>query len=236
MPPKRTLNEQIDFLKRLRPGAAAWMLGVAPRSLRDWVDAPRGEDGTFDAQTLVAWYLIAKATVPADSLMAGSTSPALERYRTAKASLAELELFERHGVLVNRPAFLSVMSRFMDLLRGSAEAVQREFGPLAYEILLEGHKEAQRGMDLYLESACNAYQIHDADRLGDVCRSCPLARKATGHNPPGNAGTGRSILSGGDAGSTEAAGKKSARSPKKKTTRLGQRTSTPRTGGTPTTS
>jgi phage terminase Nu1 subunit (DNA packaging protein) len=44
-------------LRRLNQQQAAYILGVTSRSLRDWPDAPRNDDGTYDAAPLVAWWL-----------------------------------------------------------------------------------------------------------------------------------------------------------------------------------
>ena len=44
-------------LRRLNQQQAAYILGVTSRSLRDWPDAPRNDDGTYDAAPLVVWWL-----------------------------------------------------------------------------------------------------------------------------------------------------------------------------------
>ena len=44
-------------LQRLTQQQAAFLLSVAPRTLRDWPDAPRNEDGTYPGAALVAYYL-----------------------------------------------------------------------------------------------------------------------------------------------------------------------------------
>lgn len=49
-------HQQVEVLRRLRPGAAAWVVGVSPRTFRDYIDAPRNEDGTVSAPRLVAWW------------------------------------------------------------------------------------------------------------------------------------------------------------------------------------
>jgi hypothetical protein len=50
-------SEMVEGLKHLPQAAAAWLLGVAPRTLRDMPDAPRSPDRTYDARALVRWYL-----------------------------------------------------------------------------------------------------------------------------------------------------------------------------------
>ena len=44
-------------LEKLNQQQAAFVLGVTARSLRDWPDAPRAADGTYNAQKLVEWYV-----------------------------------------------------------------------------------------------------------------------------------------------------------------------------------
>jgi hypothetical protein len=47
-----TAAAQVAELRRLRPAAAAALLGVSARTLRDRVDLPRTDDGRFDATVL----------------------------------------------------------------------------------------------------------------------------------------------------------------------------------------
>ena len=50
-----TSQEEIKGLQSLSQRAAAWLLGVSPRSLRDYVDLPRNDDGTYNAREVIAW-------------------------------------------------------------------------------------------------------------------------------------------------------------------------------------
>lgn len=43
-------------LDRLNQQQAAYLLGVTSRSLRDWSDVPRNEDGTYNGRNLVQWF------------------------------------------------------------------------------------------------------------------------------------------------------------------------------------
>ncbi len=51
---KLTGAEQIAVLRSLNQQAAAFLLGVSARTLRDHPDAPRGEGGQYDARTLLS--------------------------------------------------------------------------------------------------------------------------------------------------------------------------------------
>ena len=48
--------EQIKMLRRLSQQAAAKLISVSPRRLRDELDAPRNDDGSYNAIELVAWH------------------------------------------------------------------------------------------------------------------------------------------------------------------------------------
>ncbi len=63
-----------------------------------------------------------KTPLKDDPLLAGSSSPALDRYRNARAELAELELAERKGSTLN------------------AEASELELAQRALDSALEFHK------------------------------------------------------------------------------------------------
>jgi hypothetical protein len=53
-PKELTAAEQLAELSRLRPAAAAALLGIAPRTLRDRLDLPRADGGRYDARELFA--------------------------------------------------------------------------------------------------------------------------------------------------------------------------------------
>lgn len=56
MPAAPKANTQIKMLGKLTQGAAAKLLGITARSLRDSHDAPRRDDGTYDAAEVVRWW------------------------------------------------------------------------------------------------------------------------------------------------------------------------------------
>lgn len=87
-----------------------------------------------------------KLAEPDDALMAGESTPALERYREERAALARLDRLERERVLVNRQAIREGMGRISAVLRTAGDTLQRQFGPEALEILNEALAEAEREM------------------------------------------------------------------------------------------
>src|SRR4051812_14117329 len=94
-----TAKQELATVKALGQSAAAYIIGLKPRSFRD-LDAPRNDDGTYNAAELVKWQ-VARTASPDDPLLAGGDSPNLERYRKAKAELAEMDAAERRGQLAD---------------------------------------------------------------------------------------------------------------------------------------
>jgi hypothetical protein len=83
-----------------------------------------------------------KLAAETDELMVGGSSPALERYREERAAMAKLDRLEREGGLVPRDEVRTCFGRIATILRGAGDALQREFGPAAVEILYEALDDA----------------------------------------------------------------------------------------------
>jgi phage terminase Nu1 subunit (DNA packaging protein) len=64
-----------------------------------------------------------------DPLLEDGDSPALERYRLAKAKLAELDLETRKGQLIERDKARDIFSRWAVLVRRMGERLAKRFGP-----------------------------------------------------------------------------------------------------------
>ncbi len=82
-----------------------------------------------------------------DALLQGGSSPALERYREERAELARLDRLERQGQLLPRDEVKLALGRIAAILRGAGDALQRQFGLAAVEVLYEALTDAQREMD-----------------------------------------------------------------------------------------
>jgi hypothetical protein len=74
----------------------------------------------------------------------GVASPALEKYREARAALAELDLQERQRDLLPRQAVHEVFGRIASRLRDAGEQLGREHGSEAHEVLDEALSDSQR--------------------------------------------------------------------------------------------
>ena len=78
-------------------------------------------------------------------LAAGGPSPALERYRTAKARDAEMDLALRERTHVDANEIGGELRRFAGVMRRAIEQVQREYGNDPAEILIEAIRETAAG-------------------------------------------------------------------------------------------
>lgn len=82
-----------------------------------------------------------------DPLLQGAGSPALERYREERAALARLDRLEREQQLIPRDEAREALGRIAGILRGAGDALQRQFGQTALEIVTEALDDAQREID-----------------------------------------------------------------------------------------
>lgn len=75
-----------------------------------------------------------------DPLLGEGESPALERYRLAKAQHAELDLEERRGNLIDKSKCRDVLSMWAGVIRKLGESIGRRFG-------VEAHREINDALD-----------------------------------------------------------------------------------------
>ena len=74
-------------------------------------------------------------------------SPELERWRKARADMAQLNLDQRLGDLVDRREFQPLLLRIAHIMRGCGDTIQRQYGPDAQNVLDEGIAEVLREID-----------------------------------------------------------------------------------------
>lgn len=79
-----------------------------------------------------------------DDLLQGGPSPALERYRNERAELARLDRLERQRHLLPRGEVREALGQIASILREAGEALQRQFGKAAAEVLYEALDDAER--------------------------------------------------------------------------------------------
>jgi hypothetical protein len=82
-----------------------------------------------------------------DLVPTAGVSPGLERFRNAKASLAELDLAERENKLVPIQTVEAGVIEICLSLRTCLEEIQRRFGADAHKLLDDTLREAERRID-----------------------------------------------------------------------------------------
>jgi phage terminase Nu1 subunit (DNA packaging protein) len=132
-------DRQIRLLQKLTQGAAAHMAGLSERHIRT-TDCPRNSDGTYSARDVAAW--LAERSADASDELAGKESPNLERYRAAKADLAEMMAAERRGLLIPRDKNREFLGRVAATIRQASEVI-RTFSAEAHQILDEALADSE---------------------------------------------------------------------------------------------
>jgi hypothetical protein len=118
----------------------------------DWPVKRSAPWSKADAETLREWSTQRfsrpdLAIADADPLLTGDDTPALERYRTAKAKLAELDLDRQRGETVNLAKIRSGFATICQCLRDAGALLGREFGREAQRIIEDALTEANRLLD-----------------------------------------------------------------------------------------
>jgi hypothetical protein len=147
---KRTVSAENEVLSSISQTAAARLLGIGRSTLAE-SDAPR-EGGRYSAPELVQWYVAKRlAELPADADMLGGDSPAMERFRLARAKLAELDLQEREKSSVPIGDLLPILAGVAGPLRKCGDDLGKLHGPGAQALLnaaLQAYLDAlQRAFD-----------------------------------------------------------------------------------------
>lgn len=107
-------------------------------------------------------------------MLAGSGSPALERYRAARAEREELNLAEHRGELIHSNQLRQQLQTMAGVLREAIAQLQREFGQKAYEIVAEALAEAESKIEAIGRGISDGRpESHDA--MGTVERSASTA-------------------------------------------------------------
>lgn len=138
----------------------------------------------IDLRSLAVWVheAIASGRIRAiadDGLdMAGENSPGLERYRIAKAQLAEIDLDLRRSRLLDRETLEAQWNAGAVALRNAGERLQRRFGDEAASLYNEGVADFARAVT----EAINAG--HAPTSTGDPPGDVGVAGVAPGHQPP----------------------------------------------------
>jgi len=114
--------------------------GITSRQVRNWLrsGAP-GRRGRYDLAAISDWQAQQQAD---ELLLAGHPSPALERYRLARAKREEFGLERDLGQWLPRDQVHEALTLFANVLRQTGDALQRQFGPDAHGLLAHGISDA----------------------------------------------------------------------------------------------
>ena len=124
--------------------AVAAVFGVERSTVGAWVQKGMpGKQGRFDLVAIACWYrLDGPGAAPVDDpLLQVGDSPALERYRSARAKSAELDLALRKKELVDLEKLRLLLGRWHTVLRRTGERLGRRCGADAQAILDEALDE-----------------------------------------------------------------------------------------------
>ncbi len=93
----------VDDLRRMTATQMGRVFGISRQAFSVWRECPRNTDGTWSLPEVVAWKLRrVQEELELEADGSGADSPALERYRAARADRAELEVLEKRNALVSR--------------------------------------------------------------------------------------------------------------------------------------
>jgi len=85
-----------------------------------------------------------------DPLLAGGSTPALERYRLARAKIEELKLERELGRWIERSVIHQGLAGIAAKIRAAGERLQKRFGPEAQNIIDEALDEAAREIEAFV--------------------------------------------------------------------------------------
>jgi hypothetical protein len=131
------LKKSISFATKT---AAANALGIDRSTFIAWTGKPgfpAGSLGPWALTEIIPWILTRQRLASSDDplMLDGPDSPNLERFRAAKAALAELELGERAATLLDRSKTRIVFDRLGGILRRLGERLGKRFGNDAAQMM-----------------------------------------------------------------------------------------------------
>jgi phage terminase Nu1 subunit (DNA packaging protein) len=124
--------------------------GVSFDTVKSWAkQGMPGSPGAYDLSAIVQWLRTKgpwRQHLKVDSddpLLSDGDSPGLERYRLAKAAIAELDLEERKGNLLSREKVRAILIRWATIIRRLGERLAKHFGNQAAGMVNDSLGECQ---------------------------------------------------------------------------------------------
>jgi len=119
--------------------------GVNPGTVSVWLaEGCPGSPGRYPLDEILQWVKHNRWCQSSDPLLAGGDSANLERYRGVKADLAELDLQERRGMLVDQDTVKPVFLQSLGFISSAIEQLDRQYGNDAFAIALAGWDQIER--------------------------------------------------------------------------------------------
>ena len=148
--------QQRLVLASLSSSAAALLLGMSARNLRKCKPPPpRNVDGSYPGPALVAWF-VARESQDDPLLTGDGDSLHLDRYRSAKASLAELELGERTGRLVDMDELHAWwITEIAAPIRKAIETLASRYGAEAAAVVATALEKGDSAMEARAPEKCS---------------------------------------------------------------------------------
>lgn len=141
--------------KVVRQNDVADFCGVSIDTVKGWAkQGMPGVPGAYDLSTIVRWLRSSgpwrqyvRPEVDDPDLYGNVDSPGLERYRLAKAAIAELDLEERKGELLSREKARSALIRWAAVFRRLGDRMGKRFGAAAGRSVNDALSECQHIVD-----------------------------------------------------------------------------------------
>ena len=112
-------------LTRLNQQQIAFICGVTSRSVRDWADAPRNSDGTYNAQEFIAWFVQRSSGGDGEREFNNQR----ERLAAAQAEKVETENRLRRGELADTKQIIEMWSGILAAVRAKLLSMPNKLGP-----------------------------------------------------------------------------------------------------------
>jgi len=143
----------------------AQLMGRSTNQLKEWrrtlgFPYPDGHSSRIVLQEVFSWLSDILAALPKQAMqrrlartssqeeldpqLMGPNSPAMERYRTAQAQLAELKLKERNREMVAIELVNKIHTQWSDRLRKVCEILERKYDRKAAELLRNGLDDCEK--------------------------------------------------------------------------------------------
>jgi hypothetical protein len=127
---------------------------------------PGGDKGPWDVREIAAWRQKRSGKHTGgdpDPMLDGPASPALERYREARAAMARLDLATREKNLLPRADVHTGLARIASVIRQAGDTLQKQFGAEPHAVLIEALDEAEQQIEnLFGDSASEEQPDSDA--------------------------------------------------------------------------